>query len=158
MSHKKSFFDAPPCVWHLTPWNCSWFPCRGSPSPHSDMGVKTIPTWNWCPLTWCRLGISPGFAHRWTGPRPARAASHRERLVRSTLKADDVGRQVMQKGVVFLQNTLRPARDLKGKTKKQIASARITESLVGTRGTHEYFPSLIRWSFFGCQHRVPNWH
>ncbi|CAK9011653.1 Hypothetical protein (Fragment), partial [Durusdinium trenchii] len=24
---------------------------------------------------------------RWTGPRPARAASHRERLVRSTLKA-----------------------------------------------------------------------
>ena len=69
--------------------------------------------------------------------------------MRSTLKADDVGRQVMQKGVVFLQNTLRPARDLKGKTKKQIASARITESLVGTRGTYEYVPSLIRWSFSG---------
>ena len=29
----------------------------------------------------------------------------------------------------FLQNTLRPAQDLKGETKKQIASVKITESL-----------------------------
>lgn len=47
--------------------------------------------------------------------------------------------------ILFLQDTTRrPVREVKGKTKMEIASVGIMESLVKTQGTNESFQRLVR--------------